>query len=224
MIRRKICVLGGTGAEGAGLALRWANAGHDVIIGSRDAAKASIMADELNRSLARKALAGMESALGVEQSDIAVLAVPYSAQLSTIEGLRHVLAGKILIDVTVPLVPPKVSRVQLPAADSCVVGIQEVLGSTVQVVSAFQNVSAHKLKKLDAVIECDVLVTSDYVDARKVGIELANDAGLRGIDAGPLANSVVAESLTSVLIHINRHYKIPDAGLKISGLALDPAV
>lgn len=224
MTKRKICVVGGTGAEGAGLALRWANAGHDVIIGSRDPAKASAAAEELNRSLGRKALVGMESTRGVEQSDIVVLAVPYSAQMSTIEGLRDALAGKILIDVTVPLVPPKVSRVQLPATDSCVVGIQAALGSTVQVVSAFQNVSAHKLKNLEAVIECDVLVTSDYVDARKVGIELANDAGLRGIDAGPLANSVVAESLTSVLIHINRHYKIPNAGLRISGLALGAAV
>jgi NADPH-dependent F420 reductase len=116
-------------------------------------------------------------------------------------------------------VPPKVARVQLPQTDSCVVALQAMLGAGVRMVSAFQNVSAHKLKDLQARIDCDVLVTGDDKDARRVAIELAQAAGLRGIDAGPLANSVVAESLTSVLIHINRTYKIPDAGIRITGLA-----
>jgi len=118
----------------------------------------------------------------------------------------------------VPLVPPKVSQVQLPPSDSCAVALQEALGDEIRVVSAFQNVSAHKLRVLTAKVDCDVLVSSDSKEARAVGVRLASDAGLRGIDVGPLANSVVAESLTSVLIWINRIYKIPDAGIRITGL------
>lgn len=213
-----ICVVGGTGAEGGGLALRWAHAGHRVIIGSRDSAKAEAAAVELNALLGSAAIRGASSAAGAQEADIVVLTVPYAAQAATAADLRDALKGKILIDVTVPLVPPKVARVQLPEADSCVVALQKMLGEDVRVVSSFQNVSAHKLKHLDDVIDCDVLVTSDDKDARSVVIALAGDAGLRGVDAGPLANSVVAEALTSVLIHINRTYKIPDAGVRITGL------
>ncbi|CAL8981013.1 hypothetical protein RHODGE_RHODGE_00078 [Rhodoplanes serenus] len=219
-----ICVVGGTGAEGSGLALRWAKAGHRVTIGSRDPAKAAAAAEELNGRLGRPLLSGAASRDGVAAAEVVVLTVPYAAQMSTVEGLKDVLAGKILIDVTVPLVPPKVSRVQLPPADSCVVALQAALGEGVRVVSAFQNVSAHKLKDPDKSIDCDVLVAGDDKEARALAIRLAGDAGLRGIDAGPLANSVVAESLTSVLIWINRTYKIPDAGIRITGIdAVPPA-
>ncbi len=215
-----ICVIGGTGAEGSGLALRWAHYGHRVSIGSRDDSKAQEVAAELSKQLDGGAqLAGGSNRDGVMAADIAVLTVPFAAQQATIESLKDVLAGKILIDVTVPLVPPKVSRVQLPATDSCIVAMQMLLGESVRVVSAFQNVSAHKLKDLSYDIDCDVLVAGDDKDARQVVIDLAADAGLRGIDAGVLANSVVAESLTSVLIAINRAYKIPDAGIRITGLA-----
>ncbi len=151
-------------------------------------------------------------------AEIVVLTVPFSAQKPTVEELQDALKGKVLIDVTVPLGPPKVSMVQLPETDSCVVAIQKLLDDQTKVVSAFQNVSAHKLKELSYRIDCDVLVASDDVEARQVGIELANEAGLRGVDVGVLANSVVAESLTSVLISINRKYKIPDAGIRITGL------
>lgn len=213
-----ICVVGGTGAEGSGLALRWAQAGHRVTIGSRDAAKAQATAHELNAILGTDLIAGIDSRSGVAGAEIVVLAVPFAAQIPTVTGLKDALADKVLIDVTVPLVPPKVSRVQLPPSDSCVVAVQQLLGERVRVVSAFQNVSAHKLKKLGEKIECDVLVAADDKDARGIGIALANDAGLRGINVGPLANSVVAESLTSALIWINRTYKIPDAGIRITGL------
>ncbi len=216
--RYSICVIGGTGAEGSGLALRWAHAGHRVMLGSRDAAKAQAAARELNGILGKEAVSGTDNLSGATLADIIVLTVPFAAQTRTVTELRSVLAGKILIDVTVPLLPPKVSRVQLPASDSCVVAVQQELGDSVRVVSAFQNVTAHKLKRLDNRIDCDVLVTSDDKDARAIVIALAQDAGLRGIDAGPLANSVVAESLTSALIWINRTYKIPDAGIRITGL------
>lgn len=213
-----ICVVGGTGAEGSGLALRWAHHGHDVIVGSRDAGKAQSAAAELNQRLGGDRVRGMDSAIGVELADVVVLTVPFAAQPGTAAALKDKLKGKVFIDVTVPLVPPKVARVQLPEKDSCVVAIQDLLGPEVRVVSAFQNVSAHKLKDLNYEIECDVLVTGDDKEARATVINLAADAGLRGIDAGPLANSVVTEALTSALIHINRTYKIPDAGIRITGL------
>jgi hypothetical protein len=214
----RICVVGGTGAEGSGLALRWAKHGHQVTIGSRDAAKARAAADELNQILGETRITGSSSEEGASAAEIVVLTVPFAVQVETVRALKQFLKGKILVDVTVPLVPPKVARVQLPASDSCVVAVQELLGADTRVVSAFQNVSAHKLKKLDYRIECDVLVCSDDKEAREVGIALVADAGLRGVDAGALANSVVAESLTSALIWINRTYKIPDAGIRITGL------
>lgn len=213
-----IAIVGGTGAEGSGLALRWAKAGHRVVIGSRDPVKAQALATEFNANLGTDNLSGGASADAVEAADVVVLTVPYSSQLVMVRSLKEKLQGKILIDVTVPLVPPKVSQVQLPATGSCVVAVQQELGAGVRVVSAFQNVSAHKLKDLDYVIKCDVLICSDDKDARQVAISLAKDAGLRGIDAGALVNSTVAESLTSALIWINRTYKIPDAGIMITGI------
>lgn len=198
--KRSIAVIGGTGAQGRGLARRWAAAGHEVIIGSRDPQK------------------GEAHLAAAERASIVVLAVPYAAQLATVRELRPALAGKILVDVTVPLVPPKVGTVQLPEGGSCVVRVQRELGDTVRVVSAFQNVSAHKLADPTQKIACDVLVCADQREARRTVIQLCEDAGLRGIDAGPLANSAAAEALTSLLIWINRTYKIPDAGIAITGL------
>lgn len=163
-------------------------------------------------------MSGTESARGAASADIVVLTVSFAAQRSTVEGLKAALQGKILIDVTVPLVPPKVAMVQLPETDSCVVAVQRLLVDQVRVVSAFQNVSAHKLKNMDYEIECDVLVAANDKETRTIGVALARHAGLRGIDIGVLANSVVAESLTSVLISINRLYKIPDSGIRITGL------
>ena len=215
---KTIAVLGGTGAEGRGLALRWANAGHRVIIGSRSADKAAEAAAELTAKISPLGLEGMENHVAAAQADVVVLAVPYSAQRTTIEDIRPALAGKILVDVTVPLVPPRVSKVQLPEGGSAVEPIQALLGQNTRVVSAFQNVSAHYLSDLDKSIECDVLVCGDDKDAREVVVQLAKDAGLRGIHAGVLANSAAAEALTSALIAINRHYKVPAAGIKITGI------
>jgi 8-hydroxy-5-deazaflavin:NADPH oxidoreductase len=215
----RIAIIGGTGAEGSGLAIRWAKAGHQIIIGSRDAAKAQAVAADLNGRLNSSEISGATFADAAKAAEIVVLTVPFAAQISTVETLRSHLQGKILIDVTVPLVPPKVSQVQLPSTDSCVVAVQNTLGDGVRVVSAFQNVSAHKLKDLNYEVQCDVLVCGNDKDARQLVIGLARDAGLRGIDAGLLVNSTVAESLTSVLIWINRTYKIPDAGIAITGIA-----
>ncbi len=190
------------------------------MIGSRDQTKAQHTAEELNAILGGDRVCGLENAHGAKAAEIIVLTVPFAAQMATARELKEELGGKILVDVTVPLMPPKVSTVQLPPNNSCVVALQEMLGEGVRVVSAFQNVSAHKLKDLTHHIDCDVLVASDDKEARQIVIALAEASGLRGIDVGPLANSVVAESLTSALIWINRTYKIADAGIRITGLAV----
>ena len=216
-----IGVIGGSGQEGGGLALRWAAAGHDVIIGSRAAEKAQEAAQKLNTLLAgRGQLRGGSNAEAAAQA-IVVLAVPFAVQLATAGAVREQLAGKILIDVTVPLMPPKVSRVQLPPEGSAVAVLQRRLGEAVKVVSAFQNVSAAHLKDLAHIVDCDVLVCGDDVSARETVIGLARDAGMRGWHAGVLANSAAAEALTSVLIAINQRYKVPGAGIRITGVPRD---
>ncbi|CAN5155071.1 NADPH-dependent F420 reductase [soil metagenome] len=214
----KIAVLGGTGKEGGGLALRWAHKGHAVIIGGRSAERAQEVADTMNATLGTQKVSGAVNLDAATQADIVVLAVPYAAQQSTVKDVEVALAGKILIDVTVPLVPPKVSRVQLPENGSAVEAVQTMLGENVRVVSAFQNISAHHLSKLDEEIECDVLVCADDVAAADEVVELANEIGLRAWNAGPLCNSVVAEGLTSVLIALNRKYKVPGTGIRITGV------
>jgi NADPH-dependent F420 reductase len=219
----KIAIIGGTGAEGSGLGVRLAHAGHEVIIGSRNAEKAVATAAELNGIVGGSRVSGADNVAAATAASIVLLTVPFGGQLATIREIAPQLSGKILVDVTVPLVPPKVSRVQLPPEGSCVVIAQRELGESVKVVSAFQNVSAHKLKKLDARIACDVLVCADDAEARKTVIGLVSAIGLRGVDAGPLANSAASEALTSVLIWINRTYKVPDAGIAITGLPANPA-
>src|SRR6185503_12343267 len=167
-----IALLGGTGAEGRGLAIRWANAGHRVVIGSRSEDKAKQAAAELNQKLGQHKIEGAANRAAAAGAEVVVLTVPYAAQRATVEEVRAELAGKILVDVTVPLIPPRVSRVQLPEGGSAVEAMQKLLGEQTKVVSAFQNVSAHYLSELDRRIECDVLVCSDDKDARDVVVRL----------------------------------------------------
>lgn len=216
--RPVIAVLGGAGKQGSGLALRWANAGHSIILGSRSPERAAEAAADLNQRLGNDRVRGTDNRTAAREAQIVVLAVPFAAQRATVEEVRDQLGGKLLIDVTVPLVPPKVGRVQLPDGKSAVEAIQALLGDTVKVVSAFQNISAHHLKKLDHEIDCDVLVCSDDKDAGETVVALAQAVGMRAWYAGPLANSVVAEGLTSVLITLNQRYKVPGAGIRITGI------
>jgi hypothetical protein len=211
-----IAVLGGTGKEGNGLALRWAHKGHPVILGSRSAEKAEEAAAAMNETLGTNHVRGAANAEAAGAADIVVLAVPFAAQQSTAADAREGLGGKILIDVTVPLVPPKVGRVQLPNGGSAVEALQQVLGEEVRVVSAFQNISSHHLSKLDSEVDCDVLVCADDPEAADTVVGLAQEIGLRAWNAGPLCNSVVSEGLTSVLITLNRRYKVPGSGIRIT--------
>jgi len=218
-----IAILGGTGQEGSGIALRLAKVGHHVILGSRDAAKAVATAVQMKATLDGASVTGMANREAAAAAAIVILTVPFAAQRSTVEEVRAVLEGKILVDATVPLVPPKVGRVQLPGDGSAVAAIQRALGEGVRVISAFQNVSAHHLKDLAHNVDCDVLVCGDDPAAREIVIRLAADMGLRGIHAGPIVNSAAAEALTSILITINMRYKVPGAGIRITGLPAEQA-
>ncbi|HEY2756081.1 MAG TPA: NADPH-dependent F420 reductase [Pseudolabrys sp.] len=213
-----IAILGGTGKEGGGLALRWAKAGHRVILGSRDATKAASAAAEMKAALGAAGVSGTSNKDAATAADIVVLTVPFAAQRSTVEEVRDSLNGKILVDATVPLVPPKVARVQLPSEGSAVAAIQKALGESVRVVSAFQNISAHHLKDLSHDVDCDVLICGDDPAAREIVVGLAADIGLRGVHAGPIVNSAAAEALTSILIAMNMRYKVPGTGIRITGL------
>ncbi len=213
-----IAVIGGTGKEGPGLAARWAQSGYRVIIGSRSAEKAQAKADELNTELGGSYLQGMDNLSAVQEATIAVLTVPYEAHAATLESLRDALQGKILVDVTVPLNPPKIRTVHLPQGQSASLEAQAILGPGVKVVTAFQHVGAHNLQDTNQVVTCDVLVCGDDADAKEDVIRLCKAAGMRGVDAGPLANSIAVEAMTPVLLYINRRYKIPGAGIVITGL------
>ncbi len=211
-----IAIVGGTGALGSGLALRWAKAGHTVIIGSRDGDRAAQSAKELSEKVGVQ-ISGMENTEAAAAGELVVLTVPYSNHQATVELIQPHVDGKIFIDVTVPLMPPKVRTVQLPEPGSVVKGTQNFLGEDVRVVSAFQNVAAAHLVDLDHKIDCDVLVCGNDSKAREAVIELAEDAGMRGWHAGRIDNSAVAEALTSVLIFMNGHYKFDGAGIRIMG-------
>ncbi len=213
-----IAVLGGTGKEGKGLAYRWAKAGYQVLIGSRSPERAVTAASEIMELLeGSSSLVGTTNLEAAQQADIVVVTVPYSAHRETLESIKDVLKGKLLIDVTVPLVPPKLTKVQMPAAGSAAQEAKEILGDDVQVTAAFQSIS-HELLFDEDDINSDVLVTGTSKQARDETLTLVEAAGLTGWDAGPIENSVVVEGLSSVLININKRYGSTHAGLRITGV------
>ncbi|HNO32252.1 MAG TPA: NAD(P)-binding domain-containing protein, partial [Anaerolineales bacterium] len=161
-------------------------------------------------------VAGMSNPEAAKVANIVVLTVPYAAHRDTLKSVKGDLQGKVLIDVTVPLVPPKVATVQMPTAGSAAQEAKQIVGEGVEVCAAFQNISHEHLMD-DADVECDVLVTGTSKDARAETIKLVQAAGLKGWDAGPIENSVVVEGLTSVLIGINKKYGSTHAGIKITG-------
>jgi 8-hydroxy-5-deazaflavin:NADPH oxidoreductase len=207
----KIAIIGGTGNLGSALAWRLARAGRDVVIGSRTVEAAVAKATELGHGLT-----GMVNADAAAAADVVIITVPFSAQASTLEDIKPYVAGKIVLDTTVPLVPPKVMRVQLPPEGSAAVKAAAILGEGVRVVSGFHNVAAHKLAQ-DVDVDCDILVFGDEKAARAEVVALADAIGLRGIHCGALANAAAAEAMTSLLIFINKHYQVDGAGIRITG-------
>lgn len=216
-----IAIIGGTGKEGMGLAYRWVKAGYPVIIGSRNLEKAQNAVFELENKIGLKSkteavLTGKTNQDAINLCKIAVLTVPFTYHEAILEELKPNLQGKFLVDVTVPLVPPKVSTVQIPPFGSAALHAQKILGDDVMVISAFQNISFELLLS-DQKIECDVLVCGCNNESREVGLRLVRDAGLNGWDAGPLENSIVPEGLTSILIRINKNFGVHSAGIQITG-------
>ncbi len=211
-----IAILGGTGDLGGGLARQWSRAGYRILIGSRTLGKGEAAAQALLDEFSDLNVTGHENLDAATQAGLVVLTVPFEHQLSTLETVKRGLTGKILVDVTVPLIPPKVGTVQLPASGSAGQQAQEFLGEEVQVVSAFQNVGAMHLRE-DHTIACDVLVCGNKRAARDTVITLVEAVGLKGWHAGPIANAAAAEALTSVLIMINRHHGVEGSGIVITG-------
>jgi NADPH-dependent F420 reductase len=216
--RPTLAIIGGTGALGSGMATRWAAAGYPVIVGSRSAEKAREAAQKYENGNGAPPVRGDSNAGAAAAADIVILEIPFSNHDATLEELKDVVDGKIVVDAVVPLVPPKVAQVQLPAAGSAGQIAQERIGDRARVVSAFQNVGAAKLQG-GGPIACDVLVCGNDKEAREAVIALANAAGTRGIDAGPIANAAAAEAMTSILIGINKRYKVDCAGIQITGIA-----
>ncbi|HEY7954169.1 MAG: NADPH-dependent F420 reductase [Polyangia bacterium] len=213
----RIAIIGGTGKEGRGLAIRWGRAGHTIVIGSRDAERARSCAAEL-AAAGHGAFEGDENLAAATSAELAVLTVPYAAHESTLGAIKPAMAGKVLIDVTVPLRPPKVSRVQLPPGRAAALEAQALLGPETKVAAALHHVSHAHLADPAATVRCDVLIATDDAHARQITLGLVRDLGLRGLDAGPLDNAIALESLTPVLIHLNKTYHSPGAGLVFTEL------
>jgi NADPH-dependent F420 reductase len=212
-----LAIVGGTGTLGSGLARRLAAAGYAVILGSRSADKAAEAARALPTAAGGPAPQGMSNAEAAKAADVVIITVPWETQAKILDEIAPHVTAKLVVDTTVPLVPPRVARVQLPPEHSAALTAQKRLGPGVRMVSAFHNVAGHKLQT-DEAIDCDVLIFGDDPKDRAIVADLAKAAGLRGVHAGPLANSVAAEALTSVLIGVNRNYKVDGAGIRITGI------
>jgi NADPH-dependent F420 reductase len=215
-----LAIIGGTGEEGGGLAMRWVRSGYRVLIGSRSAQKAAERCAELNLKLGEPGLiAGAENLNAAREADLVVLTVPYSAQKEILESIRPALTGKILINVDACINPDRPAQVELPPGGSSSLEAQEQLGPEVRVVAAFQNVSAEYLSDPDREIDCDVLVCGDDAEAKVSAMQMVQAAGLTAYDAGPLKNSVVTEGITSILLGINKRYHARLAGIRITGVS-----
>jgi 8-hydroxy-5-deazaflavin:NADPH oxidoreductase len=213
-----VSILGGTGEQGPGMALRWAKAGVEVIIGSRQQARAEGVAVELNEELGQPLIKGMANPEAAAAADVVALTVPFSAHQATIESVKDQLQGKIVIDVCVPLDPDNPRKMKYPAAGSATQEAQALLGEEVKVVAAFQNVSAYELRHIEHDIDCDVLVCGNDRDARQTVMELVNKMGMRPVDAGLAYNAPIIEGITAMLIGLNIRNKVRGSGVRITGL------
>ena len=225
---KTIAIIGGTGALGSALAFRWGQSGYKIILGSRNEDKAKLSASKLNNLLGKESAKGLSNRDAANASEIIVLTVPFSNHNAIVDEILEVAQGKIVVDTTVPLVLPKVSRVQLPEGGSVARQTQEKLGKNVRVVSAFQTIAAAELATETSreslsggnghsSLENEVLVCGNNVEARSCVISLVEAAGLKGWHAGPIDNSVVSESLTPVLIFLNKRYQMNGSGIRIVG-------
>jgi 8-hydroxy-5-deazaflavin:NADPH oxidoreductase len=212
----RIAIVGGTGNEGRGMSLRWARAGYEVFIGSRDGEKARTMAAELSAQVSR-VIQGGDNVAAVRASELVVLSIPYAAHTGTLQSLKEELAGRVLIDITVPLQPPKITAVHLPAGNAAALEAQALLGEGTKVVAALHHVSSVHLRDLDHEIDCDVLACSDDKPALEIALTVIRDLGVRAFDVGPLRNAVALESITPLLLYLNKQQKGRSVGVRITG-------
>ncbi len=213
----RIGIVGGTGREGRGLAVRWAKAGHDVFIGSRQAEKGLAKAAEFSKEFG-VSIRGADNLSACEHAELIIVTVPYGAHRATFESIRDAVGDKVIVDITVPLQPPKVRSVNLPEGQSAALEARALLNEGARLVAALHHISSEHLSDPKHSFDCDVLVCGDDKDARAAVISLVSDLGLRGIDAGVLKNAIALESITPVLLHINRRYKSVGSGIRITGI------
>ena len=213
----KIGIVGGTGREGRGLGVRWAKAGHDIFIGSRKAEKGIAKAAEFSEEFG-VSLQGGDNVAACNHAELIVVTVPYSAHRSTFESIKDAVGDKVLVDITVPIKPPKVRSVNLPEGQSAALEARALLDEGARLVAALHHISSEHLSDPEHTFDCDVLVCGDDKEARAAVITLISDLGLRGIDAGVLKNAIALESLTPVLLHINRRYNSVGSGIRITGI------
>ncbi|HKW94694.1 MAG TPA: NADPH-dependent F420 reductase [Methylomirabilota bacterium] len=214
----RIGIVGGTGREGLGLGLRWAQAGHEVIIGSRDPARAAAKATELAASAPGSRVTGMSNRDAAAAGEIVVLTVPATGLGATLPELRDPCRGKVVISTVVPLTFGGGRLFTPPAQGSAAEEAQEILGAEARVVASFHHIAAHELAAGDHPIECDLLLCGGDAAAKSAVSELGKSMGLRSVDVGALTNAGPLEGITALLATVNRRYKLKNSGIKITGL------
>ncbi len=213
----KIAILGGTGPEGAGLALRWALAGHEVIIGSRQAERAKAKAAELSDRAKGATIVGMANREAAAAGAVVVLALPAAGLAATLPDVKEACRGKTVVSTIVPLTFGGPRLHTPPPTGSAAEEAQVLLGLEAKVVAAFHHIAAQELAS-EHPIDCDLLICGDDAAAKATVAELGKSMGLRVLDVGPLTNAGPIEAITAVLATINRRYKIKNSGIKITGL------
>ena len=208
----KLAILGGTGKEGQGLALRWARAGRDILLGSRDASKGDRIARELNAELGHARVLGMSNLDAAREGEIVVSALPHDGHLEILRDIRRELHGKLLVTATIAWPPGSTERAS--AGEEA----QETLGDGSRVVAAFQTISARTLRDMEPGDREDVLICSDDDGALEAARTLVEETGFRGVIAGPLVRARTVEAITGLLLNINRRYGVKSSGIRITGI------
>lgn len=213
-----LAVIGGTGSEGSAIAARFAKAGVRVLIGSRDALKGQNTANIINTKFGSKNVEGYSNRDAAAKADVVLLSIPYDGMKPILEDLKTAVQGKIVINIASSLDPERKSRAKLNPKGSITAEVQEFFGEGAKVVAAFQNISPEQLEKFDSKIETDVLVCGGDKEAREAVVAMIRKTGIEAFDAGVLANAVVVETMTAVLIYINIKYKMKGAGISLVGV------
>jgi len=214
----KIAIIGGTGKEGSGLAIRWALAGHDILIGSRDPERAKARAAELRQRTGKIPIVGADNREAAALAGVVVLAVPSTGLGETLPPLREACQGKLVVSTVVPLTFGGPRLFTPPTAGSAAEEAQALLGSGARLVAAFHHIAAQELAETDSAIDCDLLHCGGDAGSKQTVTDLAKSLGLRAIDVGPLSNAALLEGITAVLATINRRYRLKNSGIRITGL------